>query len=44
MCYHGNELQDHSRTHEKLEENNHSDSMYKEKGNPTYAGHLPNKQ
>ena len=43
MCYHGNELQCYPRTCDKPTESQHEESVFKGKGGPTYAGHLPRK-
>ena len=43
MCYHGNELQGHPRTCDKPVDSQHEESVFKGKGRPTYAGHLPKK-
>ena len=44
MCYHGNELESYPRTLSKPKESlQQENSVFKGKGGPTYAGHLPKK-
>jgi len=41
MCYHGNELQCYPKTCDKPTESQQEESVFKGKGGPTYASHLP---
>ena len=41
MCYHGNEVIEYPNTDGESEDTQQQESMFKGKGGPTYASHLP---